>query len=360
MKLERFTDDFQMLYAWYKCSKNILSEKVCRQFIMQEAFNNIELYKPYVGNKKNRNSNVVKAITKELAKQKIKLNQSDILRLKKVSKYIFKRLDSGHSYKNYNYRKVIKNRIKEAFVYLLTNGKIGKRKLTKNREYNPITNLPRTFRPLIPVKYLEIDLSSANAQVVDAILGTNIAMDVYENLMNRRCITRSEAKVLYNSTLNNHFLNITEAMDVYIDAGYTKTAAKKLAIITANSEQGTFYNRMTEVENDMVNTYKRLLSIKTYKFHDAIIMRWSDVQANHISLPTELITNNREENEVDVCNNHLPKMNKINFHIGYYNIPGKSYNGAIIQEPHNVDKGLVAYQYVNTERKGITLDKIAS
>mgnify|MGYP006194708859 FL=1 len=84
-----------------------------------------------------------------------------------------------------------------AIIYLMTKGKcFAEVKDVKDRIYSPITQLPKDLRCIIPIKYISVDLTTANPQIVDKILGTNLAMDVYQNLMKNRGVNRNDAKVL--------------------------------------------------------------------------------------------------------------------------------------------------------------------
>jgi len=337
------TDNWQMLYAIAKIGNDNYSNKITKEICIAKVLYEKATYIKYQGNKKNRISNTRNAITKELESQGIAIDDVKSKFINKTIKSNFKKIDSGE-YINYNSRKNLKKRMKEAIIFLLTKGLSGKGRTTKHREYNPLTLLPRELRSIIPIRYVEVDLTSANPQIIDSILKTDIGLSVYKNLMKKRKISRNGAKKLFNKTLNDYKLPIAKAVKIYLDAGYSKDKAKELAILTAEVEKGTFYERVTKAEAKLTKLYKETLSIKTYRFHDAIVMKESDIIDNNIILPAQLVEakDNKEE--------------KVVFHIGYYNLPGMKYEGIVTNKPHSTDKLISSYRMVsgkNTRYKSV-------
>lgn len=279
-------DNWMHLYECHKSTNNNHKAIIEREMTLYDLFYNVELCIKYNVDKSHRTRNVVKDILTSCIDRGITLDEGEYIWLKDVIESIYKAIDEGETYPKANTRKHSKNKIINANLFLLTNGKIYESKENKNREYNPITQLPAKMRVAIPIKYLSIDLSSANPQIIDSILGTNIGLEVYHNLMAKRGITRHRAKKLFNSTLNNHKLSVHRAKKVYLDAGYTSDKATELARQTAGVVKGSFFEIMTYHEKQLMLNYADVLPIKTYRFHDAIIMKLEDVETNNIVLPT--------------------------------------------------------------------------
>jgi hypothetical protein len=142
---------------------------------------------------------------------------------------------------------------------------------SNNREYNVATKVPRALRyKYTPYKMVEVDIASTNPQIIDQLLGTSIGMDVYKNLMNSHGISRDRAKVLFNRTINNQNLSFEKAIEIYLSAGYTPEAAKKLAERTTSSK---IYNEMCVEEEDLILLYKAVTKVQNaIRIHDALLM----------------------------------------------------------------------------------------
>lgn len=152
-----------------------------------------------------------------------------------------------------------------------------------DREYNVATKVPKFFRKYTPYQMLEVDIISANAQIVDQILKTNIGLEIYQNLMSYYNITRDEAKIKYNSTLNNYKLPVKKAEEVYIAAGYTNNKAKELAKLTSGNK--IFYT-MTLNEGRIMKEYQIVARMQNYiRVHDSYIIL---ANKHHNNLPNEV------------------------------------------------------------------------
>tara|TARA_R110002167_G_scaffold366420_1_gene596488 strand:+ start:4037 stop:6685 length:2649 start_codon:yes stop_codon:yes gene_type:complete len=282
------TNDWQYLYSCHKVANNILPDTIEREIKLYEIFYNCDVYKPLIDDK-NRVRAVKTKILKELVDNGIKLTSDENDWLDEVIKTIFRELKAnGGEYTNYNTRKAIKAKMTNALIYLLTDGKVGKVTQTKNREYSALTQTPKALRRIIPIKHLAIDLTAANPQIINSMLDTKIGLDVYQNLMNKRGITRNQAKTLFNSTLNNHKLSITWAKNIYLDCGYNKGDAVKLANLTAQVKKGSFYEVMTANEKILMERYRDVLPFNSYRFHDCIVMSLEAVENYNVTLPTNL------------------------------------------------------------------------
>ena len=79
-----------------------------------------------------------------------------------------------------------------------------------------------------------------------------------------------------------------QAHKIYLDCGYTLDDAKRLARLTAQVPTGSFYQRTSAIEKKIIESLKKLLpdSIKSYRFHDALIVSERDIVENNIIIPT--------------------------------------------------------------------------
>ena len=229
-----------------------------------------------------------KTILRGLKKLKITPNVSESYWIKECSKKLFKTLKSdekayGHS------RKSIVNNLIESIGFLIAEGK-GNHKPNeiKNRDYYPLIRLPREMRCLIPIKYLIIDLDSANGQIVDSMIGSNIGLNVYDNLMTVYEIPRDEAKKLYAKMLNMYYAKRKVAIEFYRNCGYTNDQSIRLAKLTSRVKKGEFYKRLTENEKMLVQNYADILVPNCHRFHDAVIVKMESVESTHIGLPTNV------------------------------------------------------------------------
>jgi hypothetical protein len=277
--------DWHFLYLVHKVKKGMLPKNIEREILIYKNFYDDEVYNKNAIDKKNRIRTTTTQIIKQLSDAKISLVDSDVKWLNEVIKNRFKSFDSGEKLTNTNTKEHLVKKMVNALLFLWSHGRNEVIKEVKSREYHSITQLPSAFRCIIPIKYVSVDLTSANPQIVDSILSTSVAMDVYNNLMTKRTITRNEAKVLYNSCLNNHKLTHAKAYQIYLDCGYGEIKGKELSKLTAQVEKGSFYEIMTLNEKRLMEDYASVLPINTYRFHDAIIMQYEDVVTKNILLP---------------------------------------------------------------------------
>ncbi len=327
------TDDWQMLYTIHKISNNQFTDKVARGLLIQEVFHNEEIYLRFKDTGSNRVKNVRSTIIQQLQANDIVLTQNEKDRLKVAITSNFKRLQFDKSIGKYNSSKQLKQQMRQAIIYCLTKGRCGKAKRVGFREYSPLTALPNALRPVVPIKYVEVDLTGANPQFIDTILETNIAKKVYKNIMKKRNVTRYIAKQIFNSTINNHRLGNEAAAEIYRDAGYTKAKATELATLTAGVEKGSFFKLMTEAEAELISAYDSIIDGKGMRFHDALVFKASDIIDNGIVLPTTILLANTDEDGISDIIENESQLKKVHFHIGYYNVPGNDYEGCFTTKP---------------------------
>lgn len=325
----KYADDWYMLYGIHQIGAKKYSSKVARNLNVLQSFFNEDTYKKYMDSGSNRIANTKKAILKQLKDNAITLSEKELKWLNKKIKENFSSLKKGKTFQQYYNPKYLQKVMKEAIIYCLTNGKCGYNKTVDFREYNPITALPKMLRSVIPLKYLEIDLSSANAQFIDILLETNLANSVYKNLMETFNITRNEAKTKFNSTLNNYKLSVKEAVKIYLKAGYSEEKAEQLGNLTANTQKGSFFKKMTEYEEFLIQTYSSIISGKVIRFHDALIIRESEIKDRNIKLPKVIEFQKDPMPNTFIEFVDIPDKWQIHYHIGYYNAPNLVYDGPI-------------------------------
>ena len=139
------------------------------------------------------------------------------------------------------------------------------------REYNPLTKCPRILRAETPFKVVECDIKSAFPSFLDLQTGSRIKDEVYFNLMERKNITRSEAKVLFNSHLNSGKYKTKEQIKGFlIDCGYSNSQAEEITLYTNGKKK--FIIHMSELEQGAIQDFKETNNLKTaVRLHDSVL-----------------------------------------------------------------------------------------
>ena len=185
-------------------------------------------------------------------------------------KYITSRYkDPQNINKSYLYAQMI-----NANLYVLSyNHKLFTFSSSNGRVFNAFTSLNKIFRSNeLAFQMTEIDVMSANAQFVDKIFKFDRWKGVYSNLMQAYEITRDQAKIKYNSTLNNHYLSVGQAKEVYANAGYDAKESLILAEATANNGKGSFYKLMANQEGLTMTSFikSNFRNDRQIRLHDAV------------------------------------------------------------------------------------------
>jgi hypothetical protein len=164
--------------------------------------------------------------------------------------------------------------IRDASMYLMSRNQSFISSYIDGREYNPLTQISTVFRENFLYNYTSIDIVSANAQFTDKIIGSKIGLNVYQNLMNTTNKSRNEAKVIYNSTLNDCKRSVSSAYDTYLKAGYSDAEAYKLANLTAGTAKGSYFKLMAKAEEQIINAYndKFCSFSNALRLHDSLIL----------------------------------------------------------------------------------------
>jgi hypothetical protein len=324
-KESHLTNDWQTLYAIHQITSGSFSSEIRRNIIKHIEANDYNLYRKYINDKNHRTVAVKKAILKRLEGLSEYLNIQELEWLNEVVEDVYKRLDKGKEL-----YPVTENNLKikmvDYLVFLMTDGNgYHGTKLKKSREYNSMVILPRVFRKINPLIYLEIDLTAANPQLIDRVLGSNIGLYVYANLMKSRNISRDEAKKLYNTTVNNHELSEKSAKKVYLDCGYHPSLALKLSKLTAQVPKGSFYEFITPKEKKTIESYQRALGIKSHRYHDGIVVSKESIDSQYITIPTQ--------------------MDGYKYHVNVHN-DGIVYEGLTTDVPHSSKESIENYQYL--------------
>jgi hypothetical protein len=188
-------------------------------------------------------------------------------------KYIISRYkDPQDINKSYLYAQMINANLfvlsynKKLFTYSESNG----------REYNAFTSLSKIFRNNeLAFQMTEVDIASAVPQFIDRLYGTSNWKNVYSSLMQNYGIDRISAKVLFNSTLNNHRLTVRTAREIYINSGYNSATADQLASATANQTTGNWFRKVSEMEGDIMNSFisNNFKNDRQIRLHDSV---WYD------------------------------------------------------------------------------------
>ncbi|MBT8261263.1 MAG: hypothetical protein KJO05_00470 [Bacteroidia bacterium] len=335
------TDDWHMLYAIYQVSKNQFSTRIDRNLKIEHAIHNEDIYNWYRKSGCNRTKLTRAKIIKSLKDDNVTLTDRELNRLNRKIVENFNELNNDKSFGQYYNPKYLKRLMTQVMLFCLTNGKCGGVKIKDYREYNPFTALPKSLRSIIPIKYVEIDLSSANAQFVDMLLDTQLADEVYRNIMKHYKLSRNQAKWKYNSALNNYKMSISSASEFYQNAGYPEDKAVLLARMTARTIKGEFFNIMTQYEQVIINLYNEMIDDIGFRFHDALVVRESHLWDKNYVLPMRLRTKKDKCMDDIFSDLEMPKDRVIQFHIGYYNNPSINYTGSITNEVHDADLPLV-------------------
>jgi hypothetical protein len=152
----------------------------------------------------------------------------------------------------------------QAFTYSASNGRV----------YNAFTSLNRLYRENeLAFQLVELDIKSANPQIIDKIFKFDRWKGVYSNLMQAYEIDRNEAKIKFNSTLNNHYLSVKDAKEVYLNAGYNAKESLILSEATANQKKGNWFRLMANQEGEIMQNFmsQNFRTDKVIRLHDACL-----------------------------------------------------------------------------------------
>jgi hypothetical protein len=140
-----------------------------------------------------------------------------------------------------------------------------------NREFNTITKCTRQLRSYTAYEMYQADISSAFATFVDNLTGSQIASEVYVNIMNKYKCDRPAAKVAFNAALNDASRNRVELHTFFKNCGYNQNQISRL-IELVKVEKGAFYRSMTRLEEAAIEEFKNAndLGTNAVRCHDAL------------------------------------------------------------------------------------------
>lgn len=141
------------------------------------------------------------------------------------------------------------------------------------REYNPSTKCPSMIRyDFLPYQYIEADIKSAFAQVIDKVIGSNRWEGVYSTVMSKKGISRGKAKVLYNVNLNWAEQSVSDKNSFFSDCGYSPDEVSKIIYYSTQTDDSKFFYLATEYEKNAIDEFRELNSIKWgVRIHDALM-----------------------------------------------------------------------------------------
>ncbi len=157
------------------------------------------------------------------------------------------------------------------------------------REYNPLTKCPKILRAETPFKIIECDIKSAFPSFLDLQTGSNIKNEIYNNLMQRKNITRSQAKVLFNSVLNSGKYKTKEQIKIFlIECGYSISQAEEITFYTNGRTK--FITHMCDLEKDAIEGFKKINNLKTStRLHDSLLFIDSGIKLFELKAENEII-----------------------------------------------------------------------
>ena len=262
----KILNTWHMLFCIYHFSLKNLNAADSRVLKIYLIKNDWDIIKEFKSDKKNRVKLSLNKIKSKLKDSNISLNRIEIDEVQSKIKEQFK----AKKHIKISESSLINN-LKKSLSFLISPSR--NYNIKGNRDYNPITQLPKFLRKFIPFKYVQLDVASANPQFVDIILGTQISQEVYDNIVDFNKITRDEAKRKYNSMLNKHFLTQNEAFNFYCrECKYPSDKAKELAKLTAQVDKGSFFENMTLKESLVINYYIDNNFRNGIRLHDAIVI----------------------------------------------------------------------------------------
>jgi hypothetical protein len=162
--------DWHLLYSVYKVKKGIITKDIERSIIIYQYFYAVAIYNENHKDKTNRIRNTRNYILKQINDKDIKLTEKEKHKLDDIIKARFTRKDLGDTLTNSNTKLHIVKKMVNAILFIWSSGKNELTREVKGREYHSITQLAVAFRRILPIKWLSVDLTSANPQIIDDIL----------------------------------------------------------------------------------------------------------------------------------------------------------------------------------------------
>jgi hypothetical protein len=141
----------------------------------------------------------------------------------------------------------------------------------QGRDYSPIVKVPREFRKYFPFILVENDIIAAYPHFIDLQIDSNCAAGIYEKFAASLNVTRTEAKILFNKTLNSGKYHPREFFVKFFEPVY-KDKTEALVDLVMDSSR-PFWMVMQHWEFNAIETYKTKNKIQNVtRLHDAVIL----------------------------------------------------------------------------------------
>ena len=142
-----------------------------------------------------------------------------------------------------------------------------------NREYNPLTKSPKQLRGIAPFKIIECDIKSAFPTFIDYEIGSNLKDDVYNNLVQSKGLTRTEAKIFFSKFCNSgKYTSHEETIIFFKECGYTNEQSNKLICYTHNPRK-KFFSFMTRYEFSAIYSFIQQNNLfRGGRLHDSVLL----------------------------------------------------------------------------------------
>jgi len=288
---------WHMLYSMYNIGKGNYDEPTKRHLGLREIAGEVEIINEAAKDRDYRTQKAKRAAVIRAKEKFGKLSPDDLETISWTIESSFQQWDrnieeakeSGkkpRKYQNFEKQKYNQKKLINLLIQLLNGGK-GQyaSKVNGNREYGAITEVSKQLRHLIPLKYIEFDMVAANPQCLDRKYGSQMAFQVYNNVMEAKGVDRATAKIEFNKYLNNHYITFKTAFRYYKDiAGYPSEQARSMAKLSADGGRGRLFEELTKIEKDVMKSLQSSLSVDSLRLHDALIIpSW---QCKDVFLPT--------------------------------------------------------------------------
>jgi len=264
------------------------------ELLIMESYPRTDLYKDILNNMKPFED--LKSYREEIIDRTLEELSSTIKIRKEISQKIKERVSEDiRNYKNKsntsNGGKLPSRSIQTPYIKImhlfeeLINGSVNNfaGKEIDNRIYNSWTNISKKSLHFIrnehPRRFLSLDVNSAYVRFVDINLSTNVYKEVYSNIQKHYKCTRDEAKIKFNTFLNNgknidgNDYRIRKAREFFKIASngvWTEKLDDLISIITQRNETGDTvkYNipflRFSLIEKKVIERMSSKLSVIYY------------------------------------------------------------------------------------------------
>lgn len=146
----------------------------------------------------------------------------------------------------------------------------------QHRYYNCFALCPRTLRKEQCFEMGSVDISSAYPSIIDSYVGSRLSHTVYDNLVNTRNISRTDAKILFNTYLNyaKYRKPLSKKSNEYhkflTDAGYTSAQATKIRTELTDNPTVKWFDYASKIEHELITNFRKANDIQGTRVHDAI------------------------------------------------------------------------------------------